>query len=224
MTSLYGIFRLLFNGGVEKMRILVHAHVSERPGKRFSWTAYFLVLLCVLPTISGCLNPTQNEVNPPCPIFVLPDRKDEAMGSRIIWNETEGRYEIPEFYRYEYSESEQAWVVSKVAHPIFGWAHQNVIGLVPIRFVEGLMQPLDFALSWELMTGTGETLYQYTYPTNFNVDDPSQVTGVDAVWDLWHQVEEGVVLPEGRYKTRLTIEEESSGEILMWYFHFIVVR
>jgi len=149
------------------------------------------------------------------------------MGWNIIWNETEGRSEIPEFYRYEYSESEQAWVISQVVDPVFpGWnpVPRNIIGLLPVRFVEDLRQPIEIRVSWELITGTGETLYQYSYPTNFNVTDPSQVTGVQVIWDLWHQVEEGLVVLEGRYKTRLTIEEEVTGELLEWDFHFIVVR
>jgi len=170
---------------------------------------------------AGHADTCQKEIACVSPVFKEPELEDEAVGK--CWDWVEARLVIPERCRYEYDETPQAWVVyypgRRLPDGRCQLLAQNIVGLIPVRFVESLSQPIVLEVSWELETPV--KTYHYDYPP-IHIRDPSQTTGVDAAWDLWQQGASGVVLPEGVYETRLEIRETNTGDFFVWYFPFIV--
>lgn len=174
---------------------------------------------------AGDADTCQKEVSVISEVFGEPEREDEIVGSKIIWDEEKGNHTIPR--PCDYSETEQAWIVCypRYQTPDGRWyiVPENIAGLIPVRFVEGLSQPIVLELSWQIMTETKEVLYEYRYPEEFPIRDPSQTGGVMAAWDLWGQEEYGAYFSPGRYETRLEIRETNTSDIFVWYFPFSVL-
>jgi len=184
----------------------------------------YTVKLTVYDT-AGNADTCQKDVHCISDVFAEPETEDEAVGK--CWDWVKARLVIPERCWYKYDETLQAWVVCypKFQAPDGHWyiVAENVLGIIPVRFVEDLSQPIVLEVSWKLKTSVGTLLYQYDYPLIY-IRDPSQTTGVDAAWDLWEQGANGrrVVLSEGTYEVYLEIKETNTHDIFVWYFPFVV--
>lgn len=168
---------------------------------------------------AGDADSYRQEIDVRSRIFDIPDVG--FMGWRVATGGLYGQM-IPEHARYQYSSTEQAWVV---CYAISGGylIPQNIVFWVPVGFVDDLSQSIILTLSWQLMTLTGNVQYTYRDPESYALGDLSRVGGINAIWDLWHQTEYGAYLSPGRYKTRLTITETLSGEVFVWDFPFVVL-
>ncbi len=162
-------------------------------------------------------------------IFALPGSNDAVMGSRF--SSAGGRIVISDAFRYYPAQEGGPFIVSYPVMQISpgNWSllPQNIVGWLPLRFTADLNQPVELALRWEMRKGNGEPLsppIQYTYSATYALSGPGLAEGVDLAWDLWHQVAvmDSEPLPEGRYYTRIRVDELLSGEVFVWDFPFVV--
>ncbi|MGB2983531.1 MAG: PKD domain-containing protein [Candidatus Bipolaricaulia bacterium] len=165
------------------------------------------------------------------PIFADPVASAEAVGEGFWWDAEHQTHLIAGMYTY--SEAEAAWIA---CYPVFAgpgtgqyMVPRNICGLIPIDFQPELDQPIVLRLSWRIEDSEGRTVYWYDYPTDFPIRDPSRVTGLVAVWDLWGQgwtidqrSADNEILNPGRYQAQLTVIEVNSGDLFYWYFPFNV--